>query len=80
MACNASLLFPNELPDNCRRATFLSGQQPEYVRLVVRQLRADKVRLVEHARGLANIFVIGKPGEGAQREIWDGGALAEAAM
>ncbi|CAE7547923.1 unnamed protein product [Symbiodinium natans] len=52
-----------------------ADQRDEYVRLVVRELKCGKLRLVSKAHGLGGVFGVAKA-NGRQRKIWNGSALS----
>ena len=77
---SASRLFPDSFSEACKCGRFLSGDQSEYVRFVIRQFRVGKVHLTETVEVQADIFVIARPGGDTQLEIWDGGPIAEVSV
>ena len=52
-----------------RTAAFSGSDRGEYVHLVQRQLRADKLRLMWGPMAVASVFAIEKKGKEKQREI-----------
>ena len=60
-------------------SAFAGGERAEYVHLVQRQLRADKLRLMWRPQATASVFTIGKKGKDTLREIWNGSMITEAA-
>ena len=54
------------------------GNQAEYARLVVRQLRCHKVDLALSVEAWASVFPVAKS-TGAQREVWNGANMSSAA-
>ena len=57
----------------------LRGKRAEYVLLVRRQLRANKVALGRWAKHAAEVFTIHKKGSDKLREVWNGSALSQQA-
>jgi len=61
-----------------------SGMAPEdkaeYVKLVVRQLRAKQLGLTERAKGGGAVIAVGKPGGQRQRAVWHGRRVSAAAI
>lgn len=59
--------------------TFAAGDQREYLKLVVKQLRAGKTGLTAKPRSTAASFVVDKAGGAEQREVWNGAKLSSMA-
>ena len=62
-----------------KRSAFRAGCRAEYVKLVKKQARAGKIGFSTEPRATAGVFVVEKRGGEAQREVWDGSAVTEAA-
>ena len=56
----------------------VSEDRQEYVKLVVRQLRAKQLGLASHAKAGGSVIAVGKPG-GRQRAVWNGSRVSAAA-
>ena len=63
-----------------KAASFRAGARCKYVKLVKRELRAGKLGLASDACAAASVFVVGKRDSEAQREVWDGSLVSDAAM
>ena len=75
---SAERLFPN-IADWLRHGGIISASDKnEYAKLVVRQLRANKVALFERVDAWASVFAVGKS-SGNQREVWNGANLSSGA-
>ena len=66
-----SLMFPNGVKAAGLRATVAKDERWEYLRLLVRHLRAGKVRLCLRAAANAPVFAVHKSGS-KPRETWNG--------
>lgn len=71
-------IFP-DLPKGLAVGSYVSGKDKrEYAKLVVRQLRANKVHLALKARAWASVFAVTKS-SGAQREVMSGSNVSRCA-
>ena len=55
------------------------ADRAEYIKLVVRQLRAKQLGLAVHALGGGKVVAVGKPGGKRQRAVWNGRRVSLAA-
>ena len=75
---SADRLFPN-IAEGLRHGGKISASDTgEYAKLVVRQLRSNKVALFDHVDAWASVFAVGKS-SGNQREVWNGANLSSGA-
>ena len=79
MVCNDECLFGNAPPSLAHYENVLPKDRAEYVKLVVRQLRARQLGLTAQARGGGTVFAVGKPGGTRQRAVWHGRRVSAAA-
>ena len=69
-----------DVPQGMAVGGFISAaDKAEYCKLVVRQLRCNKVRLQRAIKGWTSVFTVGKH-SGAQREVWNGSNLSRCAL
>ncbi len=73
------LLFADRGSSLPKVASFRGGSREEYLKLLKKQLRAGKVGLTGRPRAAAGVFVVNKRGGAAQREVWNGSLVTEAA-
>jgi hypothetical protein len=72
-----SQIFASELAATSSGQPMVNAEQRrEYVRLTVRELKGQKLRLRSQVMGLGGVFAVGKP-SGAQRKIWDGSLMSK---
>ena len=76
---NASTIFPAAPQGLEHFSGFRSGPRSEYVALTVRQIRAGLLRLATECKGGGTVFPVAKSGGSAQRLVWHGTRVSEAA-
>ena len=76
----ADSLFPCPPSGLERFAGFYAGDRSEYVKLVVAQLRCEKLCLSSAHRGGGTVFPVGKASGDRQREVWHGSRVSQAAV
>ena len=76
---SGSTLFSNGDLNHVRAAPIRRDDREEYARLVVRQLRCQKVMLLSRVDESASVFTVGKS-NGAPREVWNGHTLSQVAV
>ena len=72
-------LFPHITPDHAKLPRY-SGNIRDYARLVIRQLRAQRLRLRLTILGGGPCFFISKPGKDALRHLWNGKFVSDACL
>ena len=72
-------LFPTGRGDLAQFPGINSHDRAEYARLVTRQLRSRKVRLLPAVQGGGTIFAVKKKDSDKLREVWHGKQLSEVA-
>ena len=72
-------MFPTGVGSASAASKFRAGPRIEYLHLLVRQIRSQKVGLTMHAYASGSTFAIGKKTAGRQREVWHGGVISERA-
>ena len=74
-----TLMFP-EPPTGLNRFGDVDEEsRDEYVKLVARQLRCQKLGLASTVKGGGVVLAVSKPGTGKQREVWRGRCVSRAA-
>ena len=76
---NPDLLFPEGLGDVPTSLELQQGSRAEYVKVIIKQLRGNKLVLLRGAKGAGKVFCVGKRGTHKLREVWHGGALTRQA-
>ena len=76
---DGSLLFPGLAPGAVATGRMNDSDKGEYARLVVRQLRANKVTLSDSCHASETVFPGGKS-NGQLREVWSGHTLSQHAI
>ena len=76
---DGSLLFPGLAPGAVATGRMNDSDKGEYARLVVRQLRANKVTLSDSCHASETVFPVGKS-NGQLREVWSGHTLSQHAI
>jgi hypothetical protein len=79
VVADGARLFPGVQPSNARLPAF-SGNKKEYASLIVRQLRAERLRLRLDIVSGGPCFFISKPGKKALRHLWNGTYVTDAAL
>ena len=74
-----SLMFPDSPPGLNNFSCVPEESRPEYIKLVVKQLRCGKVGLADSITGGGTVLAVSKPGTGKQREVWHGSQVSQAA-
>ena len=72
-------MFPSAPDGLAAYDQVLADERPEYIRLVVRQLRAHQLGLVNAVKAGGGVFAVGKPGGRRQRAVWHGRRVSAAA-
>ena len=70
-------LFPSPIPGLDKFANIKGDDRPEYIRLVVRQLRTGKVELRRDVKAGGTVFGVAKKGSKKVREVWDGSRVSD---
>ena len=93
-ACDPLPCLPEEVRAVIMEETFMFPEPPtglnrfgdvdeesrdEYVKLVARQLRCQKLGLASTVKGGGVVLAVSKPGTGKQREVWHGRRVSQAA-
>ncbi len=68
-------MFPQGVRHLPRKCSFDCGARSEYIKLLVRQLRAGKTGLCSNPVACAPTFVVPKKDSLKQREVWNGGRI-----
>ena len=76
---DGSLLFPGLAPGTVSTGRMNESDKKEYAKLVVRQLRANKVTLSDACHASETVFPVGKS-NGQLREVWCGHTLSQHAI
>ena len=75
----AAKMFPDGVESPALDSRFTACPRPEYLKLIVRHLRAGQCGLRLNVNACGPVFAVGKPGKNIQREVWNGGEIARCA-
>lgn len=80
VVCHEDIMFSNaEAGPHCFEDVSAEDRH-EYIKLVVRQLRAKQLALATTAKVGGTVIAVGKPGGTRQRAVWHGRRVSSAAM